>query len=85
MNHRLVSGVIAVVVMLFGMAALAFALGVRPGPGAPAGPLPVPHGRSGTHAVCQHCHAAGGGAAPLPSTHRQFPPATCGTCHPGAG
>jgi hypothetical protein len=72
--------------LLFGAAALLFAVGARPL--RPAGaristrPAAVPHGRGGTFAACGDCHQAAGGAPILPATHRHFPVATCGTCHP---
>ena len=79
MNHRFVAVLIPLLALLFGGAALLFAVGVRgPGPGRPAA---VPHGLTGDHAQCGACHAPGGGAPPEPATHRSFQPPACTLCH----
>ena len=88
MNHRIVSGVIALLLLLFLTAALLFAVSVRPlrldGVQASARPAPIPHGQGGVYATCQDCHRVGGDALVLPRTHGQFSVNTCATCHPPA-
>lgn len=88
MNHRIVSGVIAALLALFGAAALLFAVGSLPlrSPTAPASARPgvIPHERGGAYAACRDCHRAEGGATVLPATHRHFAVGTCATCHPAA-
>lgn len=88
MNHRIVSGVLALLLLLFGTAALLFAVSVRPlwldGVQASARPTPVPHEQGGAHATCGGCHQVGGEALVLPRTHGQFSLNTCATCHPPA-
>jgi hypothetical protein len=88
MNHRIVSGVLAFLLLLFVTAALLFAVGVRPlrppGDQVSARLAPVPHELSGAYAACRDCHAHGGGAAVPPGTHRKFRLNTCSTCHHSA-
>jgi len=87
-NHRIVSGVLAFLLLLFAGAALLFALGVRPPRGSSARascrPAQIPHELGGAFAACRDCHRPEGGAVRLPSTHRTFRPSTCATCHPPA-
>lgn len=83
MNHRIVSGIIAVVVLVFVGAALLFALRAGPLEGS-RGSVAVPHGLDGDHAECLACHAPGGPATPVPPTHRSFTGTTCSVCHPVA-
>jgi len=80
MNHRIVSGIIAVVVLVFVGAAMLFALGAGPMEGARGG-VAVPHGLDGDHVACLACHAPGGPATPAPPTHRTFTGTTCLACH----
>jgi hypothetical protein len=92
-NHRIVSGVLALLLLLFVTAALLFALSVRPlrldGLRVSARPAPLPHEQGGAYATCQGCHRVGGDAMAPPRTHGQFGLNTCATCHPpslqGAG
>jgi len=83
MNHRIVSAVISLVVLLFVAAALLFAVGVRPpiqvaSTGKPAA---IPHGQTEDYARCTDCHGPGEGAVALPPTHRRYAPTTCALCH----
>lgn len=83
MNHRIVSGVIALLLLLFLTAALLFAVSVRsPEVQASAMPAQVPHEQGGAHASCRGCHRVGGDVLVLPRTHGQFSLNTCATCHP---
>ena len=88
MNHRIVSGVLALLLLLFVTAALLFAVSVRPlrldGVQVSARPAPIPHEQNGAHASCRGCHRVGGDALVLPQTHGQFSLNTCATCHPPA-
>jgi|BarGraIncu00222A_1022003.scaffolds.fasta_scaffold148936_2 hypothetical protein len=85
MNHRIVSGVIALLLLLFGTAALLFAVSVRsPEVQVSARPAPVPHEQGGAFASCRGCHRVGGDALVLPRTHGQFSLNACATCHPPA-
>ncbi len=88
MNHRIVSGVISFLLLLFVTAALLFAVSVRPLrlPEAPIStrPAQVPHELGGAYASCRGCHRNGGGALVPPATHRQFGSNTCTSCHPFA-
>jgi hypothetical protein len=86
MNHRIVSGVLALLLLLFVTAALLFAVSVRPlrldGVKVSARPAPLPHEQGGAHATCGGCHRVGGEAMAPPRTHVQFSLNTCATCHP---
>ena len=85
MNHRIVSGVLALLLLLFSAAALLFAASVRPlrlpEVQVSARPAPVPHEQGGTYTACRKCHRAEGGAMVPPGTHRKFRSTTCSTCH----
>jgi len=84
-NHRIVSGVLALLLLLFAAAALLFAASVRPlrlpEVQVSARPAPIPHEQGGAYTTCRACHRAGGGAMVPPGTHRKFRPNTCSTCH----
>lgn len=82
MNHRIVSAVVGLVLLLFVGAAALFGLGMtrRSAQAAPGVPQ-VPHGTTGAYASCRDCHAPGGAAPALPATHRSFREGTCLTCH----
>lgn len=86
MNHRIVSGVLALLLLLFVTAALLFAVSVRPlrlpPVQASARPAPVPHEQGGAFATCWDCHRAGGGAMVPPRPHGKFRLDVCATCHP---
>ena len=88
MNHRIVSGVLALLLLLFVTAALLFAVSVRPprldGVQVSARPAPMPHEQGGVYAACRGCHRYGGGAPAPPGTHGKFMLNTCVTCHPSA-
>ena len=85
MNHRIVSGVIAILLLLFVTAGLLFAVSVRPPEvQVSATPAPVPHGQGCAYTACRGCHQAGGRAMVLPGTHGKFRLRTCATCHPSA-
>jgi len=84
-NHRIVSGVIVIVLLLFGAAASIFALSMLPPRSASAQasirPAPIPHQGEG-YTACGSCHGPGMTAIRMPATHREFPPSACPTCHP---
>jgi cytochrome c553 len=83
MNHRIVSGVLAILLLLFVTAALLFAVSVRPQqPRVSTRPSPIPHEQVAAYATCQGCHRVGGDALVMPRTHGKFRTNTCGTCHP---
>ena len=65
MNHRIVSAVIGLVLLLFAGSAVLFGLGMAPHPAAqtPAGTPPVPHETTGAYANCRDCHVPGGAGA----------------------
>ena len=83
MNHRIVSAVVGLVLVLFVGSAVLFALGMTPHGGvqASAAAPPVPHETTGAYGNCRDCHAPGGAAAALPATHRSFRAGTCLSCH----
>ena len=88
MNHRIVSGILALLLLLFVAAALLFAVSVRPlrlpEVQNSARPAPIPHEQGGAYATCGGCHRTGGGATALPGTHGKLMLNTCATCHPSA-
>ena len=83
MKHSLVSGAIALVVFLFTLAAMAFAMGTRPSRGSSDRPPAIPQGMAG--GACTDCHVPGAGPTGMPATHRAFRPGTCPLCHGGSG
>ncbi len=86
MNHRIVSGVISLLLLLFVTAALVFAVSVRPlwlsEVPISTRPAQIPHEQGGAYASCRSCHRKGGGAVAPPATHRQLQSRTCTSCHP---
>jgi hypothetical protein len=87
MNHRIVSAVIGLVLLLFAGAALLFGLGMTPHRAAQTSPAapPVPHETTGPYANCAECHAPGKAAVATPTTHRTFREGSCLTCHRATG
>ncbi len=87
MNHRIVSAVIGLVLVLFAGSAVLFGLGMTPHAAAPTplGARPASHETTGAYASCRDCHAPGGAAPALPPTHRSFGDGTCLDCHRPAG
>lgn len=83
MNHRIVSAVTALVLAVFGGAALLFALGMTPPRVRLATPdrHEVPHGMAGAWSACRDCHVAGAAGPEMPGTHRRFGADQCVTCH----
>jgi len=85
LNHRIVSGLLAVVILAFAAAAILFALRAGPLEGTrvttSGRPAPMPHERTGAYVRCLDCHAAGGSSRAVPSTHRAYAGQTCTLCH----
>ncbi len=80
MTHKVVSGAVGLVVLVFVAAALVFAWSVAArAPRADGGPPPVPHPVSAETAVCHACHSVAGGSTPV--THRDFSDGSCTACH----
>ena len=87
MNHRIVSGVVVFLTLLFCLAAALFAVAMSAaGPDMARGPAQAPivvHPLDREFTDCRTCHAVGGDNS-LPTTHSEFRTATCQTCHRAA-
>ena len=81
MNHRIVSTVVTMILVLFVGAVALFAWtasSIAPLTGAASAPTD-PHPPSRQTAACHDCHNVEHGT--VPTTHRDFGPGTCGSCH----
>ena len=82
MNHKIVSAVVGLILVLFLALSLSFAWAVEaraPGSARLSGRVLIPHPVRGAPADCMRCHASGKTAVPL--THRHFTNDSCLACH----
>jgi len=82
MTHRIVSTVVSIILAMFVVAALVFALAIQvrvPAAAGGANAMLIPHPVDGRAAMCPECHKVAGGSLPL--THRNYAGSRCMMCH----
>ncbi|HET6497979.1 MAG TPA: hypothetical protein VFH17_02860, partial [Coriobacteriia bacterium] len=85
MNHRIVSNVVMLLMLLLAVATGLFAVAASARSEDAGDPAPVPdnpHPDLRQTRACLDCHTVTGGTIPV--THRAYALETCGTCHPRA-
>ena len=80
MNHRIVSAVVGLIIVMLAGTAFAFAWSIQarvPASAAQTIWVTIPHPISARNDACTHCHFGAG----VPPTHRYFTNRACPSCH----